>query len=126
MNFFEIMTFAKKRFETYKIETFGKLHPIAHLERAKDGLFIQVLKDDKSGDIIFHKDNDFYKFLTQDLSCLETIDCFFDVNPEDVLLSSCISKKMNQNYTPIQILSWDWNKIHSNLDKVKLQFLHYN
>jgi hypothetical protein len=121
------MTFAKtKRFETHKFESFKNLHLIANLERAKDGKYIQILKDDKSGDIIFHKDNDFYKLSGQKLSCLDTIYCFFDVNPEDVLLSSCISKKMNQNYTPIQILSWDWNKIHSNLDKVKLQFLHYN
>jgi hypothetical protein len=121
------MTFIKtKRFDTRNFEVFQNLHPIAYLERAKDGLSIQVLKDDRSGDVILQKDNDFYKLTNQDLSCIETIYCFFNVEPEDVLLSSCISEKMKRNYKPTQILTWNWNKIHTNFDTVKLQFLHYN
>jgi len=109
-----------------KTKQFQNLHPIAHLERAKDGAYIQIFKDNNSGDIIFNKDKDFYKFSSQDLTCLETIDYFFNVNPEDVLLSSCISTKMKRTYNPTKILSWDWNKIHEKLDMVKMQFLHYN
>jgi hypothetical protein len=120
------MSFKKtKRFETYKFNLFQNLHPIAHLERAKDGNYIQVFKDDRSGDIIFNKDKDFYK-ISQNLTCLETIYCFFGVNPEDVLLSSCISTNMKRTYKPNQLLNWDWNKVREKLDTVKMQFLHYN
>lgn len=121
------MSFKKtKRFETYKFTLFQNLHPIAHLQKAKDGSYIQIFKDDLSGDIIFNKDKDFYKFSNQDLTCLDTIYCFFDVNPEDVLLSSCISSKLKRTYKPTQILNWDWNKIHEKFDMIKMQFLHYN
>ena len=121
------MSFKKtKKFETYKFNLFQNLGLIAHLERAKDGTCIQIFKDNNSGDIIFNKNKDFYKFSSQDLTCLETIDYFFNVNPEDVLLSSCISTKMKITYKPTQILSWDWNKIKEKLDMVKIQFLHYN
>jgi hypothetical protein len=121
------MNFKKtKRFETHKFESFKNLHQIAHLARAKDGTYIQIFKDELSGDIILNKNNDFYKISSQDLTCLETIYYFFGVNPEDVLLSSCISTKPKRIYKTTQILNWNWKKIHEKLDLVKMQFLHYN
>jgi hypothetical protein len=98
------MSFVKtKRFDNRNFEKFQNLHPIAHVERAKDGLSIQILKDDKSGDIIFHKGKDFYKLSDQELTCIETINCFFNVEPQDILLSSCVSEKIKRFYKPTQI-----------------------
>ena len=121
------MSFSKtKLFETYNFKKFQNLHPIAHLERAKDGMYIQVLKDKLSGDIIFQKNEDFYKVSNQELSCIETIYCFFNEDPKDVILSSCISDKRKDCFNLAQILNWNWNKIRERLDTVKMQFLHYN
>ena len=114
-------------FDVPFLKNYKTLHLIAHLQKAKNGEFIQVLKNYKNGDIIIQKENEFYLCLNQDISCLETIQNFFNVNIQDIMLSSCIFSRPSKGGYPHSIVGeWNWNKIHRKLDMVKMQFLHYN
>jgi len=121
MSFKQIYKLDTKQFSNYK-----ELQIIAHLQKARTGESIQILKDYKNGDILIQKDQDFYLSLKPNISCLETIQDFFDVSISDIMLSSCIFLKKDKYYPHSVIATWPWGKIHKKLDMVKMQFIHYN
>lgn len=96
---------------------------LAYIERPKYGDYIQVFFDNQYQNFIVHKDEYFYRILNYKITFVDTISFFFNVNPENIILSNQRYEKKKAGFPLKEVLEWSWKKVRKNFEMVKFQIL---